>query len=132
MLACEAKLGATGLGGRRFEERFLAACGTSHGGARVRGSMPAILERKLPTVEPEGRLAARVGDDEHEVESRWALLVRRRAVEGWARRGRPALSSRCVVVAFDDLINVYGGCEPFNALVQEQGERFDGPPRAAH
>ncbi|MCB9595899.1 MAG: hypothetical protein H6719_24480 [Sandaracinaceae bacterium] len=37
----------------------------------------------------------------------------------WARRGRPALSSRCAVVAFDDLVEVYGGRKPFNALVRE-------------
>jgi hypothetical protein len=117
VLACEAKLGATRLGGKLFEERFLAGCGTSHGGARVRGSMPAILERRLPAVASDVRLTARAGDQNLEVELRWALVVRRRTAEDWDRGGRPALSSRCVVVVFDDLVEAYGGREPFNALV---------------
>ncbi len=124
VLAVEAKLGESRLSRRAFEERFLPPCGVSHGGARVTGSMIAILEGKLPAAGPDARLLARVpaeagGEGTVEVEPRWALVVRRRTLEGWLRRGLPGLSSRCAVIAFDDLVEAYGGRAAFNALVRE-------------
>ena len=118
LIACEAKLGATRLSRNAFE-RFLAPCGTSHEGARVKGSMPAILERKLPRVSGSPSLTARAAEGEYVVEERWALIVRRRTAEGWTRRGRPSLSERCAVVSFEDLVHAYGGPRAFNALVRE-------------
>lgn len=119
VLACEAKLGTTGLSARRFEERFLQECGTSHGETRVRGSMPAILERKLP-VRPRGtKLAATVGEQTCGVERPWVLVVRRPILERWRRKTPPALSSHCTVIAFEALAGAYGDRAAFNDLVEE-------------
>lgn len=117
VMACEAKLGVDRLGAREFDSRFLAPCCTSHQGTRVRGSMPAILDRKLPA--SKAPLLARIDDRELEVEPTWILVVRLRVAERWIRRGRPGLSRRCHVVPFEDLVAAYGGRDPFNALVRE-------------
>lgn len=117
-IACEAKLGTTLMAKDRFEERFLEACSTSHKGTRVRGSLPAILERKLPSVAARTPLKARIDGALHVVEPAWLLIVRRGVADGWAARGRPALSRRCSVAVFEDLVTAYGGQAPFNELVR--------------
>ena len=117
-IACEAKLGLELMAKRSFEDRFLGACSTSHKGTRVRGSMPAILERKLPASAARTPLKARIDGAPHVVEPAWILIVRRGVADGWVARGRPALSRRCAVAVFEDLVTAYGGQAPFNELVR--------------
>lgn len=116
-VACEAKLGLELMAKRSFEKRFLGACSTSHKGKRVRGSLPAILERKLPSVAARTPLKTRIDGAHRIVERRWILIVRRPVAARWAARGRPALSPRCSVAVFEDLVTAYGGQAPFNELV---------------
>jgi hypothetical protein len=123
-VACEAKLGVTLMAKDSFEDRFLGGCSTSHEGTRVRGSMPAILERKLPATAARTALKARIDGVLHVVEPAWILIVRRAVAARWAARGRPALSRRCAVAVFEDLVDAYGGQAPFNELVRGH-LRFD-------
>ena len=118
-IPCEAKLGNDRLGKTEFENRFLGSCQTSHNDTRIKGSMIAILERKLPIqclnspvlVTHEGR--------NYQLTSPWILITRKTILNSWAKYGLPPLSPACIHIAFEAIVEALGGKTPFNALVSE-------------
>lgn len=116
-LAIEAKLGVERLAANAFRERFLNQCGISHGGARITGSMVAILEGKLPpecTGEP---VFVKFDGRSYRLLNSWVLIVRQRILDGWNRNGWPDLTDRCIPISFESIVASYGDSEKFNALV---------------
>lgn len=114
---CEAKLGTERMTERAFNARFLRECKTSHGDTRIRGSMPAILERKLEGV-LDRELITTVAGEDFDVTSKWALVLREQIARKWVTHP-PALSGRCTLVVFEELVEAYGGAKAFDALVRE-------------
>lgn len=115
----EAKLGFDRLGKNEFEKRFLKECGTSHGDSRVTGSMISILERKLPDTCANRDLSVMHGENTFLLTPKWSLVCRKSIIEKWKQAGRPALSSNCHVVAFENLVEMYGSHSAFNSLVKQ-------------
>ncbi len=119
VIPCEAKLGLNRLNRSQFESRFLKQGGLSHGNRRIKGSMLAIIERKLP----EGCLTEPIhvyhdGID-YELSSKWFLIIRHQILKSWRKSGKPRLSENCVIVTIEQIIEFFGGRKAFNVLVKE-------------
>ena len=118
-IPCEAKLGYDRLGKKEFEKRFLGSCLTSHENTRITGSMIAILERKLPSpclISPV--LVSHEGRD-FQLTLPWILIVRKAIHDSWTKYGVPSLSSACIHISFEAIVEAFGGKTPFNSLVGE-------------
>ena len=120
----EAKLGFDRLSRNEFGKRFLGRCGTSHGNARVKGSMIAILERELPCACNGTQLTVTWQGSDYDVSTSWTLVARNRVTAKWKLDGAPRLSERCRFVEFESLVAAYGTPSEFNRLV-EQTVSFD-------
>ena len=118
-IPCEAKLGNDRLGKSEFEKRFLKPCSTSHGNRRINGSMIAILDGKLPDQCSNSSILVSHEGNEYQVVPIWVLIVRERILNSWAKNGMPALSSSCIRVSFEAIVDSFGGRVPFNSLVTE-------------
>jgi len=123
-IPCEAKLGKDRLGKSEFEKRFLKPCHPSHGGKRLAGSMLAILDGKLPANCQKTPLLTNFMGKTYDLSAKWFLIVRRNTLKSWDKNGQPSLSSNCIIIAFEDLVDLFGGVKEFNALVKELFE-FD-------
>ncbi len=115
-VAIELKLGLSRMSNAAFTKRFLAGTSSSHAGKRVKGSMVSVLERlsdesaNVPIyAEYEGRRCT--------LARQWVLVVRAQVANQWSRGERPALSSYCRLVVFEDLVEVFGGRQRFNQVV---------------
>lgn len=113
----EAKLGFDRLSKNEFEKRFLGECGTSHGNSRVKGSMIAILERKLPQACRGQGLSVSWEGREFCVSTSWVLVARKAVIEKWKESQAPRLSNNCHVIEFESLVSAYGSDSEFNFLV---------------
>ena len=119
--AFELKLGKTRLSKSRIDGEWLAQCKKSHRGCRWSGNMMAILDRRFPH-EARGDLKAIVNGAEKLTLTRdWFVVARCRTVERW-RTSRPKFSDHVRLLAFEDIVETYGGKEEFNALVREMLE----------
>lgn len=116
-IPCEAKLGNDRLGKSEFEKRFLRPCGRSHGNRRITGSMIAILDRKLPDQCLNSSVLVSHEGNKYQVVPIWVLIVRESILNSWAKNGVPALSSTCITVSFETIVDSFGGKVPFNSLV---------------
>jgi len=118
-MPCEAKLGNDRLGKREFEKRFLRSCLTSHDNTRIAGSMISILERKLPS--PYLNSPVLVGHEGrgYQLTSPWVLIMRKKIHDSWTKFGVPSLSSACIYISFEAIVEALGGKTPFNSLVAE-------------
>ena len=105
-LAIEAKLGNDRLGMREFEKRFLMGCGTSHGDSRISGGMVSILEGKLPVGCETETVIVEYQEDTYRLLPRWILIVRQRIIDAWLKNGRPSLTNRCIVFAFESIVRL--------------------------
>lgn len=116
-IPCEAKLGNDRLRKAEFEKRFLRLCLTSHKNTRITGSMIGILERKLPSPCLNSPvLVSHEGKDYH-VTSSWVLIVRKAILDTWTKYGVPSVTSACIPVSFEAIVDSLGGKMPFNSLV---------------
>lgn len=113
----EAKLGFERLGRNEFEKRFLGECGTSHGNTRVKGSMIAILEGKLPHSYTGQQLTVSWEGQQFTVSPLWVLVARKSVIAKWKESQPPRLSSNCQVIEFENLVEAYGSASEFNSLV---------------
>ncbi len=123
-IPCEAKLGNVRLGKTQFEKRFLEPCQTSHKDTRIAGSMIAIFERKLPSQCLASSIMVSHEGKDYQMTLPWALILREAIHRSWTKSGVPSLSSRCINISFESLVEAFGGKTPFNSLVSEL-VRFD-------
>jgi len=118
-IPCEAKLGNSRLGKTAFEERFLGSCRTSHKNMRIAGSMMAILERKLPSPCLNYPILISHEGGVYKLTSPWVLIMRKDIHDSWTKYGKPSLSSACIHISFEAIVEALGGKTPFNSLVSE-------------
>ena len=119
-IPCEVKLGKERLGKSEFEKRFLRSCRTSHEGRRIAGSMLAILDGKLPVSCQHSPVLTNFKGKAYELSALWFLIVRRNTLKSWEQNGRPPLSSNCITIVFEDLVDSFGGAKEFNTLVKKK------------
>lgn len=129
--AFELKLGTTRLGKSRIDG-WLKECETSHGGKRWSGNMMAILDRRFPETAPEAplKVAPQGADEELTLTKAWFVVAQRSTIEGWEARPkegkmRPKFSKNVTFLAFEKVVDAFGGKEPFNALVLEMLKKID-------
>ncbi len=113
----ELKLGTTRLSKTRVDEEWLACCATSHNGRRWRGKMMAILDRRFPPPVAE-ELAAEVKGERLVLTPTWFVVTRRATLAAW-KISPPNFSANVRLLAFEDVVDAFGGREPFNALAAE-------------
>lgn len=112
----EAKLGVDRLAKNEFDNRFLRACGTAHGGTSITGSMVSILERKLPVSAGEN-IEVRSNGVTYQLSPEWVLVVREQVLSFWGTNGMPALSPNCRILTIEEIVSKYGDVAAFNDLV---------------
>lgn len=122
----ELKLGTARLTKSRVDNEWLAECRLSHGTystPRWSGNMMAILERNFKDVTDVHELVARVQvgslpEPKAFVLTRdWFVVARRSVVNRW-RRDPPKFSPRVKLLAFEDVVDAFGGKPAFNRLVE--------------
>ena len=118
----ELKLGAARLTKSRIDTEWLAECQPSHADSRWSGNMMAILDRRFKGV-PDGHdLVARIkesGSNEGKtfvLTREWFVVARRSIIKRW-RLAPPAFSQHVKLLAFEDIVDEFGGKPAFNALV---------------
>ena len=117
-VAFELKLGETRLSAGRVNNEWLKPCERSrHGDGRWKGSMMAILDRNFPRVQPEEELRVELRKEPIALHEDWFVVVRRRVKETWVT-DCPQFR-RAKVLAFEGLVDAFGGREPFNDLVRD-------------
>jgi hypothetical protein len=115
--AFELKLGDTRLSARRVNEEWLVPCGTSHGGQRWKGNVMAVLDQRFS--EPvDGQLTVTIGERTVPLTREWFVVARRETLDSW-QRVRPNFSRYTRLLAFEDMVESFGGEEPFNRMVRE-------------
>jgi hypothetical protein len=115
--AFELKLGGTRLSAQRVNEEWLAPCATSHGGQRWKGNVMAVLDRRFS--EPvDDQLTVTIGGRTLPLTPEWFIVARKETVNSWQRL-RPSFSRNVGLIAFEDVVEGFGGEEPFNRLVRE-------------
>ena len=117
--AFELKLGTTRLTKTRVDDEWLAECTPSHGGSRWSGNMMAILERRFKDTKPEGDLRVKVNNEHVFALTRtWYVVARRSVLDSW-RTSSPKFSGQVQFLAFEDVVEAFGGKPAFNELVGE-------------
>ncbi len=116
----EIKLGTTRLSKTRIDEEWLNGCEFSHGNRRFKGNMMSILEREFPAAVALGDLKVELPQN-HQVTltQEWFLIARQKTINSWKGDGRPAFSDRVRFLAFESIVQAYGGQQRFNDLVWE-------------
>jgi len=114
----ELKLGETRLTKSHIDEEWLSGCEPSHQGKRWKGNMMSILERKFPTSSRPDVLKARLPDGEVPLANEWFIIARSWVIESWTGAGRPDFSRNVHLIAFEAIVDKFGGKEPFNDLVR--------------
>lgn len=118
-IAIEAKLGKDRLTASTFNNRFLKTCGISaHSNPSITGSMIAILEGKLPESCKRQAVIVKHQDKNFNLHDKWVLVVLRQIKDNWDSRVRPSLRNG-VTIAFESIVESYGGPEKFNELVSD-------------
>ena len=79
--------------------------------------MMAILDRRFP-VGVDGDLVAVVADERLLLTRRWFVVARRAVVSAW-KAAPPAFSEHVQYLAFEDVVESFGGKIAFNELVGE-------------
>ena len=119
--AFELKLGLTRLNEKRVDE-WMQQCQTSHEGRRWRGNMMAILERRFPKPMA-GELTAIVGEEQLRLERDWFVVARRVILQPWKDNDvLSKASSHIKSLAFEDVVENFGGKEAFNDLIRRMLE----------
>jgi hypothetical protein len=121
-MAFELKLGEERLRTNEFKKRFLNECSRSHGDSRLKGTMIAVLDRRLSQFESAALHASIARQDQAdevwEVVRPWWLVVRRSVWLRWEQSGVPGLNHGRVLV-FENMVREFGGKTAFNDLVRE-------------
>lgn len=115
----ELKLGKDRLTKGQFESRFLKGCMTSHENSRISGSMISILERNLPASCQTTDIFAEHDSSRYLVTKEWVLVCRDLVINKWKHTGKPGLSSHCKILAFEEIVEAFGGARAFNERVKE-------------
>jgi hypothetical protein len=115
--AFELKLGTTRLSKSRVDDEWLACCTSSHNDERWKGNMMAILDRRF-SLPVDGDLTVELDGARHVLTPTWFLVARRSTLSAW-KSACPAFSENVRRLAFEDVVEGFGGREPFNALVAE-------------
>lgn len=118
-VACELKLGGTGLNKSRIDDK-LKPCRPAHGNTRVAGSMMAILDRNFDFVNTSESLSVRLEDKAVTLCRDWFIVAHRKVLDGWKGDSRPAFSPHTKCISIDAIVEAFGGKEEFNNLVREQ------------
>ncbi len=117
-VAFELKLGKTRLSRKRVKEEWLQECRPSHDQARWSGNMMAILDRRIQ--DPETNLyASVVGSEPIEVHRSWVVVTHRKVAESW-REDPPILGEHARLMAFEDIADLPGSPDGFDAIVRRQ------------
>jgi hypothetical protein len=115
--AFELKLGTTRLSKSRIDGEWLSNCTPSHADKRWSGNMMAILDRRFPGPAPEEPLIASVEKiGALTLTKTWFVVAKRDVINAWRTRP-PKFSKRVKLLAFEDVVDAFGGKEPFNSLV---------------
>ena len=116
----EVKLGDTRMTRRRVDEEWLNGCGLSHEGRRIRGNMMSVLERKFPDELPRDDLKVRLEPDRYvKLTREWFVIAKRDVLDGWREGVRPAFSPCFRPLAFESIVEHFGGKEKFNDAVHD-------------
>jgi hypothetical protein len=119
-LALENKLGSMRLSASAFVDRFCSPCTSSgHGDPRIRGQMPALLDRKIELprdVAAQATLTATIDGESWIVVEHWWLILRRKVLERWPLADLSLRYAR--IFAFDDLARLFGSAADFDDLVR--------------
>jgi hypothetical protein len=117
--AFELKLGMTRLSKSRIDSEWLSDCKPSHADRRWSGNMMAILDRRFRGPAPEEVLTATVEKvGEFALTRAWFVVARRPTLKLW-RAMKPAFSEYVRFLAFEDVVDAFGGKAAFNTLVRE-------------
>jgi hypothetical protein len=115
--AFELKLGTTRLSKSRVDEEWLACCVPSHNDRRWKGNMMAILERRFSRP-VDAELAVDLNGERLVLTPMWFVVARRATLSAW-ETACPAFSENVRRLAFEQVVESFGGREPFNTLVAE-------------
>lgn len=115
--AFELKLGKTRLTKTRVDKEWLACCDTSHNDRRWKGKMMAILDRRFGRLVDED-LAVELNGERLTLTATWVVVARRATLSAW-ETACPAFSENVKRLAFEEVVEGFGGRKPFNALVAE-------------
>ncbi|MFN0157338.1 MAG: hypothetical protein ACKVRP_04610 [Bacteroidota bacterium] len=128
VVPCEVKLGFERLSSSQFTSRFMKQCRVSHNGQRIAGQMVAVLDGNLPDICEGHSVTAVWGDKAFDLSSEWYLVLRQSVIAKWDRTSKPALSERCTIVSFEDIVESFGSTNDFNGLVSDylQFDYFKG------
>ena len=113
----ELKLGSTRLNKARINDEWLAACQPSHNDRRWKGNVMAILDRRFPVPVPD-ELIANIEGERITLTRTWFLITRRQTVKAW-RTSPPDFGEHVRFLAFEDVIQSFGGQNAFNRMVRE-------------
>jgi hypothetical protein len=117
--AFELKLGTTRLSKSRIDSEWLSDCKPSHSDKRWSGNMMAILDRRFRGPAPEEALTAKVEKvGEVTLTRAWFVVARRPTLKLWRKR-KPMFSEHVRLLAFEDVVDAFGGKAAFNARVRE-------------
>jgi len=111
----ELKLGRDRLSPGAFRNRFFASC-THLKNGRLKGSMVSLLERNF-RFPKDSTLCASTEDGSWLVAEPWWLVLRRSVWSRWGRQTTlPTRHARVVLI--EDLVEAFGGKQPFNTLAR--------------
>lgn len=118
-IAIEVKLGKDRLSAYTFNKRFLCDCEIGlHRDVRIRGSMIAILEGKLPIPCNGKYVFVEHQGIKFNLYNKWILVVLQQIKDNWDRHVKPSLEN-CVTITFESIVKSYGEPKHFNELVRE-------------
>jgi hypothetical protein len=87
--------------------------------------MMAILDRRFPETAPETPLTVDVGEaDKPILTEAWLVVAKRSTIEQWSET-RPKFSTNVKYLAFEAVVDAFGGRVPFNELVREMLMKID-------
>ena len=115
----ELKLGKDRLTKNQFETRFLRGCKTSHENSRISGNMISILDKKLPVACQDAEIYAEHDRSRYLVTNDWVLVCRESVLRKWEVTGKPCLSSNCKILAFEEIVEAFGGTHAFNECIKD-------------
>ena len=115
--AFELKLGTTRLSKSRIDSEWLSTCKPSHADKRWSGNMMAILDRHFDEPAPDGDLTVAVDTVRRFALTRdWYVVARRPTLTSW-RASKPNFSDHVQFLAFEDVVDEFGGKPAFNDLM---------------
>lgn len=81
--------------------------------------MISIFERKLPVACQDAKIYAEHDRSRYLVTDDWVLVCRESVLRKWEVTGKPCLSSNCKILAFEEIVEAFGGPYSFNECIKD-------------